>query len=298
MTAQILKKRLLRGGMTAEQRRLIHGESEEAVLEMNRVSAAVDLGDIEALRDLAHKLLGQSPSQMPRVERALGLALSAYEQYEVAAKLLTRYLDFQMPDDGSRPFSKDAQAAQQLAVTLSGLGDNLSALSRLNSLPPEVRDLSETLGIRGGRLKRQWLLTPNRRAVGLQALNTYRAGYESAKLANDIDQLIYNGINVAYMTFALGEPGSEGIALEVLQCCDQQANPDYWTAATRAEGLLLLRRYADALQAYQHAIGQSPFPRYVGTTWVQASDILRRQGNPPEAQLLIEELAKFRPGTA
>lgn len=138
-------------------------------------------------------------------------------------------------------------------------------------MPPEWANLSETLGIRGGRLKRQWLLTPNPRAVGEQALNTYWAGFEAAKNTGDVGQQYYNGINVAYMTFALGKPGFEAIADEVLKCCAQQTSPDYWADASRAEAYLLLRKYPEAPQAYHEALGHSPFRSMISTatgpTW-------------------------------
>lgn len=74
---RILKHRLLRGSVTAAQRRLIYGESEEAVQEMNRLRAACELADVDEMNDLADKLLANTPSRMPLVERALGLELSA-----------------------------------------------------------------------------------------------------------------------------------------------------------------------------------------------------------------------------
>jgi tetratricopeptide (TPR) repeat protein len=291
---RILKQRLLRGGLSAAQRKLIHGESEEAVKQMNRVLAAAELGDVESLLDLAAKLLAATPSQVPRVERTLGLALVDYQQYQAAIGLLTRYLEFKMPDDGSRPFRTDAQAVQQLAVALSAQGDNTGAVAWLESLPADVRNLSETMGIRAGRLKRQWQKSPHMVMVGRRALTLYRTAYESARAAAMLDQVLYNGINTAYMSFALGDP-YEDLAAHVLAACASKTAPDYWTLATAAEAYLLLRRYAEALPAYQAAFNLAPVPRYLATTGEQALAIIERQGNPPAALPIRELVLSFFP---
>jgi hypothetical protein len=89
---------------------------------------------------------------MPLVDRALGLALLNYEQYELSANLLTRYRYFKMPDE-SQPFLSDAQAVQQLAIALSGMDDNSGAVSLLKELDRQVQDDPETQGILAGRLE-------------------------------------------------------------------------------------------------------------------------------------------------
>jgi tetratricopeptide (TPR) repeat protein len=291
---RILKQRLLRGSLSAAERKLIQGESEEAVKQMNRVLAAAELGDVESLLDLSAGLLALTPSQVPRVERTLGLALVDYQQYPAAIDLLKRYLEFKMPDDGSRPFRHDAQAVQQLAVALSAQGDNTGAVAWLESLPADVRNLSETMGIRAGRLKRQWQKSPHMAMVGRRALTLYRTAYESARAAAMLDQVLYNGINTAYMSFALGDP-YEDFAAEVLAACASKTESDYWTRATAAEAYLLLRRYSEALPAYQAAFNLAPVPRYLATTGEQALAIIERQGNPPAALPIREFVLSFLP---
>jgi pimeloyl-ACP methyl ester carboxylesterase/tetratricopeptide (TPR) repeat protein len=289
----ILKKRLLRPGLTALQRKLLLGESDVVIQYINRIRAAVDLGETQELTALATELLHQPDALMPHVDRALGLALVDHEQYQEAAALLTRYLDFQMPGEGTHPFRFDVPAVHQLAVALSEAGNIHAALTRLEGLDPHVRDLSDTIGIRAGRIKRQWLKYPVP-TVGQRALNLYETAFRAAQVAPDsLGQALFNGINTAYMAFALGKPSYVNLSTEVLNLCQMQPHPDYWTDVTRAEAHLLLRNYLEAVQAYEKALNHAPAPRYLSTSARQALDIIQRQGNPPEAQVVTGLIAHY-----
>ncbi|MEN8259438.1 MAG: tetratricopeptide repeat-containing protein [Pseudomonadota bacterium] len=292
---QVLKKRLLRSTPSAVELALIYGRTEEAVRCMNRLKAAMELGDAEELMDLADAALAQSPPRMPIVERELGLALSGCERYEPAVKLLERYLDFTMPGSGDRPFRADARAVQQLAVAMSGTGDNTGALARLNELDPQVRNLSETMGIRAGRIKREWLKNPTSMSLGRRALVTYKTAFETAKAESDPDQVMYNGINTAFLTFALDRSGYDTVCEEILSLIQMLAEPDYWADATRGEALLLLREYEGAGDAYQAAVTHAPVSRYLATTAQQARHILKFQDTPPEAKPVTDLLSREFP---
>ena len=267
----ILKTRLLRPAPSLEERRVVYGETPEAVEVMNAIRAAVELDKADTLVRIAEKLLADAPT-MPAVERALGLELLQQMKYEPAAALLERCLTFRM-SDGSTPFARDAQVAQQLAVALSALGRNEDALVTLESLPLEMKSQSETMGIRAGRIKREWDEKRGSARLGRRALDTYRAAYESALAAKDVDQIIYNGINTAYMLFALGEP-CEDVARDVLTVAAGRDEPDYWTLATRAEALLLLREFDEAERWYGNAFELEPPPRYMATTAEQGLRII------------------------
>ena len=295
LALRVLKKRLLRGALTAQQKALISGEDQQVIDRINRIRAAAELGDVDALNALAREVLQPGTPLMPLVDRALGLALSEHEQFQPAAQLLQRYLDFQLPVDGSRPFHGDVQVVQQLAVTLSGAGDITGALARLNDLDPQVRDQSESLGLRGGRLKRQWWKKPQLLAVGQRALSAYKAAYELAKDEEDAGQQVFNGINYAYLSFALKRPNWRELAGEIRDLCQQCSEPDYWTDATHGEALLLLGHYPEAAAAYEQAFCHAPVPRYLSTTGYQALDIMRRQESPPEAKLVERVIEQYIP---
>ncbi len=291
---QILKKRLLRRTPTASQRRLINGEDEEVLREMNRIRAAAELDDIETLTELATKLLAQTDSLLPLVDRALGLALLGHEQYQQAAALLNRYVKFRMPDDQSQPFRSDAQAIQQLAIALSGSGDLAGAVAGLRELPVQMQEDPETQGILAGRFKRQWLKSKSSLSLGRRTFQLYKAAYEKAQSAANLDQIFYNGVNAAYLDFALGGADYKVLASEVLARCKEKTPPDYWSEATCAEAHLLLRQYAEASTAYKKAIACGPAPRHFTSTGQQALDIIKRQGNPEGAAEIITLFAGIR----
>ena len=266
---------------TVEERRLVYGESKEAVDLMNHVRAAIDLEDTKTLLKIAEQFLKEQPT-MPAVERALGLHLGRQMQYKEAVALLERCLRFAMTD-GTTPFAGDVQAAQQLAVALSALDRNVDALKWLAELPVEAKTHSETMGIRAGRMKREWHKNEKNLRLGRRTLDTYQAAYESARSAQDVDQILYNGINVAYMRFVLEEP-HQVIAKAVLTVATGRKDPDYWTLATRAEAYLLIDEYTEAAHWYETAFDAAPFPRYMATTAEQALDIVRRLGDPQDAK--------------
>ena len=282
----VMKRRLTRGNLTAEQWRQVNGESKEAVDLIKRIRAAADLGYTEDLKPMADRLIADSPSRLPRVERELGLTLLNGELYREAAVLLSRYVEFQLPD-GSQPFASDAQAVQQLAIALSGAGDLVGAVSRLTQLDTQVQDDPETQGILAGRFKRRWLKDRNAVNIGAQALNIYRKAFASAKATANTEEAFYNGINAAYLDFALGGQDYKSIAEEVRAICEAIQAPDYWSVATLAEARLLLRQYDAALKAYQGARQQQHGPRHWTSTGQQALDIVERQGNPPATQDIV-----------
>jgi hypothetical protein len=150
-----------------------------------------------------------------------------------------------------------------------------------------VQDDPETQGILAGRFKRRWLKNRNAVNIGAQALSIYRKAFASAKAADQTEEAYYNGINAAYLDFALGGQGYKSIAEEVRTICQTMQTVDYWSAATLAEAHLLLEEYDAALRAYQTARQQRHGPRHWTSTGQQALDILERQGNPPPAQDIV-----------
>jgi pimeloyl-ACP methyl ester carboxylesterase/tetratricopeptide (TPR) repeat protein len=283
----ILKRRLTRPAPSAEERRVVYGETPEAVELMSKIRVAVELEKWDTLVRIAEDLLAGTPT-MPAVERALGLELLEQMEYATAAKLLERCLEFEM-SDGSRPFAGDARVAQQLAVALSSLGRNEDALVRLESLPLELKGQSETMGIRAGRLKREWDENRNNTRLGSRVLDGYRAAYESALAANDVDQILYNGINTAYMLFELCK-SHEHVARAVLKVARGRAEPDYWTLATGAEANLLLGEFQEAERWYGDAFALGPPPRHIATTASQGLLVVERLGRPPGAEKVAELL--------
>jgi pimeloyl-ACP methyl ester carboxylesterase len=287
----MLKTRLRRGTPTAHEQQNVTGESPETLARVSRTRAAADLGDVDDMLAQATEALHENQCLYPLAERALGMALLDYEQYKPAAELLTRYVDFVDSSDAT-PFAADAQAVQQLAIALSGAGDFLAAVERLKALDPQVANDPESQGILAGRFKRQWLRNPEAIQIGWRAFNLYKTAFEMARKQNNLDQIVYNGINAAFLKFALDKDARlDSLAREVIRASESKSPPDYWSEASRAEALLLLRDYPGAEAAYLAAQSHAPAPRQWATTGQQALEILRRQGQPPEGGKIAELFA-------
>jgi tetratricopeptide (TPR) repeat protein len=254
---------------------------------MSRIAAAREFGETSMLLELA-KELAEAPVDLPLVRRELGLALVGAEQYAPAVETLEAYLD--SPAHKARP-AVDVEAIQQLAVALSGEGKNAEAVARLKMLPPEYLSDPETQGIMAGRYKRHWLKVASPQ-LGRRALDTYHTAYQTAKARGDDQQIIYNGINTAYMDFALDGTAYQAIAAGVLATCKNMQNPDYWTLASIAEAHLLLDEVPQAKQAYKFALQRAEEVRHVTTTATQAIDIARRKNvMDPELMALLSSQA-------
>ena len=139
--------------------------------------------------------------------------------------------------------------------------------------------IGTTLGILAGRFKRQWLKHGANAQIARRALALYEEGMTEAMAVPDTGQVFYNGVNVAYLKFALRDPDSEAVANQILKVCEA-APRDYWSEASRAECLLLLERYPEALAAYRSAQALPHAERHWTSTGQQALDIYERQGRP------------------
>ncbi len=285
----VLVQRLLRPRATLQALQAVHGRSAEAVKLMNQVRGADEmLGDVESLMAIAGQLLG-GPVEYPTVERALGLALGRKARHQTAVDLLRRYLAYELPD-GATPFANDVHVTQQLAIAQSALGDQATAIATLNGLPDDVKTDPETLGITAGRIKRQWLSTGRPPALGRRALETYRAGYEAAVAARDVDQILYNGINAAFMSLATGKPHRD-LAAAVLEAVSDVEREEYWVAASVAEALLLLGDYVAAADRYEEAFELTDNDRFLASTGIQAANIVDLLGSPAGTEPILEVFA-------
>jgi hypothetical protein len=153
----------------------------------------------------------------------------------------------------------------------------------------------ETQGILAGRFKRQWLKSCSSLSLGWRVYHLYKGAFESAAKAGDANQAFYNGINAAYMSFALGGHDYAALANEVLAICQGIEQPDYWAKATCAEAYLLLGNYSMAAQAYDEAQRYAHQPRHWSSTGQQALNIINRQGNAPEAESIRARFATINP---
>jgi tetratricopeptide (TPR) repeat protein len=290
----VVKARITRPSLSPEQRRQIAGDSKDAVALINEIDAALMLDDRDALLEMGDQLVADK-RPLTRVWRYLGLTLLGQQRYGEAASLLRKYLDFALPDQRT-PNAEDIEVMQQQAIALSGLGEEGKAVTMLKCVQQKIGEDAETLGILGGRIKRAWLRNESKKQLGFRALEQYRSGLAAAKKADpeDHDQVLYNGINAAYLGMALGEPEATWSQFvdDVANACTNVVPKNYWSVATEAEVELLMGRYDEAAKRYAAARDTyEPAFREWASTGQQALDIVRRQHSPPGAASVIDLFA-------
>ena len=136
----------------------------------------------------------------------------------------------------------------------------------------------ETIGMLAGVRKRQYLKDPKNHAALVRAHKLYLKGWKASSRTNT-----YLGINAAATSLYLGDLMEvDRLALESETALEKQIGAAanhmraaYWELATRAEALLLLRRWDAADDAYNEAyrIGTAR-PGDIESTEKQRSEII------------------------
>jgi pimeloyl-ACP methyl ester carboxylesterase len=189
--------------------------------------------------------------------------------------------DFQRIVDQQYPKSKtlDRKALVRLAIALDALGRRSEAYQVL----AERDDLdSDALGAMAGRLKRRWLLS-RQKADAEASMGHYSKGHELATAANNLPQVYYHGINLAFLEFVFqGDlPAARRRAQEVLTACDAAEAAgvaDEWVWPTRAEASLLCGDEAVSLAAYKRFVGAGNDPWKLASTYLNARNIAAEYG--------------------
>ena len=168
----------------------------------------------------------------------------------------------------------DADAIVQLALAFESVGRSSDALSLLE----KHRDSStDAMGVLAGRLKRRWLVE-RRDADARRARELYAEAYRIAETTDDHEQAFYHSINIAFMDLAYSQSRTEAkakaaeMARKVLQHC-QQAEPGKWRYATEGEAYLMLGESSTAMERYRAYLNESPAPREVESTFLQAKKV-------------------------
>ena len=173
----------------------------------------------------------------------------------------------------------DSDALVQLALALESVGRSKAAISLLEQ---HQYSCTDAMGVLAGRLKRRWLVE-RKAADALRARELYSEAYRIAETAGDHEQAFYHGINIAFMDLADGSHRTEAkakaanIAIRVMLHC-KQAKPEKWRYATEAEALLMQADSLAALKHYRAFIKESPTPREIESTYMQAKKIADLMG--------------------
>ncbi len=270
----VLRTRLLRKTRTRVEQAIIDGESPAVHAFRARVEAAVKLGKTEELKQLAAGLEKSDLGLSLDLKKIIGSALFDEQCYtEAVAAFKGYFAALGTP-------AADGSTACTLAMAFSYAGQPIEAVALLSQLPQEILEDPETQGILGGCFKREWRKT-GKVEIAARAQRFYATGYGRAKQSANIPQIIYNGINAAFMALATEGNGHAEIAAEVLDAVSRTQEPDYWTLATKAEALLLMGQFDEALAAYRFASSNRGNSQNWATTRDQALDIIVRLGDPP-----------------
>lgn len=201
------------------------------------------------------------------------------------ARLAVERREFQRAIDLLEPrvSELDDNAVVTLSLALESLGRSRQALDVIETWA-DGRDRLDPRGVLAGRLKRRWLLE-RRQADFERALQLYSESRAAAIADENFVQAYYQGINVAFLLLAstadhdpIPQAALEAarLALEHVEL----APPNAWATATRAEALLLLGQFEDAIAEYRIAAGAAASVRDRNSMYVQASAVAVRIYGP------------------
>ena len=224
-----------------------------------------------------------------------------------SVRLLSSVLsDVPMVDEATAPLLLAAEIPDPTASELiKGRGDDLSqrdvvraalALER-NDKRDEAMALlqryqalgTDVQGTLAGRIKRMWLENEDQ-GFAQHALALYQEALEVARKKEDVSQVYYHSINIAFLEFvAFGrlERAREmaGLALENASL----ANADAWSVATQAEANLYLGHRDGALDLYRRMLAFEAEPWQYASTALQAGQIASKL----EDSQLADEIEKI-----
>ena len=216
-------------------------KQDEARQITRRLEGAVELGNVDGIRDLAQEggVLWSSSASLGSVAAEALVRLAAYDE---ALTLL---------DHVQEGFPRAVRPKQLRALALArrGQGDDLmQAREILTTLRADGHRDPETLGI----LARTWMDTyvqSGKRRDLRKSRKLYADAFEHAP--DDT----YTGINAAAKSVMLGDlEAGCGYARRVLERLEQAPPTEYWGHATRAEAHLILGDHDLAVQGYDEAV--------------------------------------------
>jgi pimeloyl-ACP methyl ester carboxylesterase len=204
-----------------------------------------------------------------------------------AARVAVAQGQFQKVIDqwGDHPGDLDQAALVDLALAHDALGHHSQAMKVL----ADHATSTDAQGTLAGRYKRRWLLE-RREADADRALELYQDAYDSA---DDDEQALYHGINVAFMHFAFknDQAAAKDMAQKALEHAGK-ATKDIWSLATEGEANLYLGNNEAAIEKYRAALAANPDPREVESMYAQAGAVADRM---KDEDLVTEIERIFRP---
>ena len=174
----------------------------------------------------------------------------------------------------SSPDELDSQHVVLFAMALEVTGQRERAVELLE----RHGDSTDVRGTLAGRFKRRWL-DDGSAADAARAAEIYADAYADARAANDVEQSLYLGINVAFMQLASEQRAdlAETTAVEVLRFVGA-APRNYWTLATEGEALLHLGLADRAIDSFEAAVREDPSQWQAISTFEQVIEVAEQRG--------------------
>lgn len=179
--------------------------------------------------------------------------------------------------------SIDANGLKRLVFALEGLDRKDEALEILIS-HPLAKNNSDLYGIIGGRYKRLYLNTYSSED-GDKSFEYYTKGYEIAMQANNLDQIYYHAINLAFLSLVKYNNESDMLtfankAIEAAEATSENV----WQFATLAEAYLYVRKFDKSKEYYLKAAKMSGIREKLSmhTNAYKAYTILMSTDNPED----------------
>lgn len=147
----------------------------------------------------------------------------------------------------------DLKGLKLLVFALEGL-DRRSEVIEILLNHPSVKEKSDLMGLIAGRYKREYLISYTQNE-GEKAIEFYRMGLETAERNNNVKQIYYHAINLAFMNLVF-EDDFESMTLnatKALNAAEQDPIENLWKIATIAEAKMYLNDFETAKTLYKKA---------------------------------------------
>ncbi|MFD2824366.1 caspase family protein [Lacinutrix iliipiscaria] len=147
----------------------------------------------------------------------------------------------------------DKKGLTKLIFALEGMDRRKEALDILNT-HDLAKDNSDLLGILGGRYKRKYL-AEYEAEHGLNAIKYYKQALEIAEGKNDINQIYYHAINLAFLSLIINEDYTQMkvYAEQALEATKKIPLNNMWKLATLGEASLYLGDLEASKSYYKQA---------------------------------------------
>lgn len=147
----------------------------------------------------------------------------------------------------------DFKGLKILVFALEGLGRRAEVMDILLN-HPLVKEKSDMMGLIAGRYKREYLAGYNR-TDGEQALHFYKLGLQIAERKDDVEQIYYHAVNLAFMNLVFEEDNQSMRmnASKALIAAEKDEVDNLWKLATIAEANMYLNDFSEAKMFYKKA---------------------------------------------